>query len=63
MPTTTDYGVNDAAGESLLVVTAEANTCRAMMLPPPCKDIRAPPASAADDRARPGGWSRRYSGG
>jgi DNA-binding CsgD family transcriptional regulator len=40
MPATTDYWVNDAAGEPLFVVTAEANAGLVKMLPELCKDIR-----------------------
>lgn len=41
MPATTDYWVNDVAGEPLFVVTTEANTGLVKMLPELCKDIRA----------------------
>ena len=41
MPATTDYWINDAAGEPLFVVTAEANAGLAKMLSPLCQDIRA----------------------
>jgi len=41
MPATTDYWVNDAAGEPLFVVTADANAGLVKMLPELCKDIRA----------------------
>jgi transposase len=40
MPATTDYWINDAAGEPLFVVTAEANAGLAKMLPPVCDEIR-----------------------
>jgi transposase len=40
MPATTDYWINDAAGEPLFVVTAEANAGLVKMLPELCKDIR-----------------------
>jgi transposase len=40
MPATTDYWVNDTAGEPLFVVTAEANAGLVKMLPELCKDIR-----------------------
>jgi transposase len=41
MPATTDYWVNDVAGEPLFVVTAEANAGLVKVLPDLCKDIRA----------------------
>jgi transposase len=41
MPATTDYWVNDTAGEPLFVVTAEANAGLVKVLPELCKDIRA----------------------
>jgi len=41
LPATTDYWVNDMAGEPLLVVTAEANAGLARMLPPLCAEVRA----------------------
>jgi len=41
LPATTDYWVNDAAGEPLLVVTADANAGLAKMLPPLCAEVRA----------------------
>ncbi|OGL27930.1 MAG: hypothetical protein A3G44_06930 [Candidatus Rokubacteria bacterium RIFCSPLOWO2_12_FULL_73_47] len=40
MPATTDYWVNDAAGDPLFVVTAEANAGLAKMLPPVLDEIR-----------------------
>jgi transposase len=40
MPATTDYWINDATGEPLFVVTAEANAGLAKMLPPVCEEIR-----------------------
>jgi hypothetical protein len=40
MPATTDYWVNDAAGEPLFVVTAEANAGLVKVLPELCKNIR-----------------------
>jgi len=40
MPATTDYWVNDAAGEPLFVVTTEANAGLVKMLPDLCKEIR-----------------------
>ena len=40
MPATTDYWVNDAAGEPLFVVTTEANAGLVQMLPDLCKEIR-----------------------
>jgi transposase len=40
LPATTDYWVNDAVGEPLFVVTAEANAGLAQMLPPLCDEIR-----------------------
>ena len=40
MPATTDYWVNDVAGEPLFVVTSEANAGLVKMLPELCKDIR-----------------------
>jgi len=41
MPATTDYWVNDAAGEPLFVVTAEANAGLVKMLPGVLEEIRA----------------------
>jgi len=41
MPGTTDYWVNDAGGDPLFVVTAEANAGLARMLPPLLAEIRA----------------------
>jgi len=40
MSATTDYWVNDAAGEPLFVVTTEANAGLVKMLPELCKEIR-----------------------
>jgi prepilin-type processing-associated H-X9-DG protein len=40
MPGTSDYWVNDAGGEPLFVVTAEANAGMAKMLPPLLAEIR-----------------------
>ncbi len=40
MPATTDYWVNDAAGDPLFVVTAEANAGLAKMLPPVLDEVR-----------------------
>jgi prepilin-type processing-associated H-X9-DG protein len=40
MPGTTDYWVNDAAGEPLFVVTAEANAGLVKMLPPVLDEVR-----------------------
>jgi len=40
MPSTSDYWVNDAAGEPLFVVTAEANAGLVKMLPPLLKTVR-----------------------
>ena len=40
MPATTDYWVNDTAGEPLFVVTAEANAGLVQMLPALCQEIR-----------------------
>jgi transposase len=40
MPATTDYWINDAAGEPLFVVTTEANAGLVKMLPELCKEIR-----------------------
>jgi transposase len=40
MPATTDYWVNDVAGEPLFVVTTEANAGLVQMLPELCKEIR-----------------------
>jgi hypothetical protein len=40
-PATTDYWVNDAAGDPLLVITAEANAGRGKMLPPILAQVRA----------------------
>ncbi|HEU4727468.1 MAG TPA: helix-turn-helix domain-containing protein [Kofleriaceae bacterium] len=60
MPATTDYWVNDASGEPLFVVTAEANTGLVKMLPTLCTDIR---ALVGDRRVTivfdRGGWSPR----
>jgi hypothetical protein len=41
MPATTDYWVNDVAGQPLFVVTAEANAAMTKILPPLLKEIRA----------------------
>jgi transposase len=41
MPATTDYWINDAAGEPLFVVTAEANAGLVKMLPDVLAEIRA----------------------
>jgi len=41
MPATTDYWVNDAEGEPLFVVTAEANAGLVKMLPPVLDEVRA----------------------
>ena len=40
MSATTDYWINDAAGEPLFVVTTEANAGLVKMLPDLCKEIR-----------------------
>jgi transposase len=40
MPATSDYWVNDAAGEPLFVVTAEANAGLVKMLPPILDEVR-----------------------
>jgi transposase len=40
MPATTDYWVNDAEGEPLFVVTAEANAGLVKMLPPVLDEVR-----------------------
>jgi hypothetical protein len=40
MPATTDYWVNDAGGEPLFVVTAEANAGLVRMLPPILDEVR-----------------------
>jgi transposase len=40
-PGTTDYWANDAAGEPLFVVTAEANASLVRMLPPLLQEVRA----------------------
>src|SRR6266852_5347173 len=40
MPATTDYWVNDAAGDPLFVVTAEANAGLVKMLPPILAEVR-----------------------
>jgi len=40
MPATSDYWVNDAAGEPLFVVTAEANAGLVKMLPPILTEVR-----------------------
>jgi len=40
MPATTDYWINDAAGEPLFVVTAEANAGMVAMLPPILDEVR-----------------------
>jgi hypothetical protein len=60
MPATTDYWINDAAGEPLFVVTAEANAGLVKMLPTLCTDIR---ALVGDRRVTivfdRGGWSPR----
>ena len=58
MPATTDYWVNDAQGEPLLVVTAEAHACMVKMLPPILDEVRAQVGerrvTVVFDR---GGWS------
>ena len=58
MPATSDYWINDATGEPVFVVTAEANAGMVKMLPPLCKDIR---ALVGDRRVTivfdRGGWS------
>jgi transposase len=60
MPATTDYWVNDASGEPLFVVTAEANAGLVKILPTLCADIR---ALVGDRRVTivfdRGGWSPR----
>jgi transposase len=60
MPATTDYWVNDAGGEPLFVVTAEANAGLVKVLPALCADIR---ALVGDRRVTivfdRGGWSPR----
>jgi len=40
MPATTDYWVNDALGDPLFVVTAEANAGMVKMLPPVLEEVR-----------------------
>jgi transposase len=40
MPATTDYWVNDAAGDPLFVVTADANAGLVTMLPPVLEEVR-----------------------
>ena len=63
MPATTDYWVNDAAGEPLFVVTAEANAGLAKMLPPVLDEVRAllgeRQVTVVFDR---GGWSPKLFG-
>ena len=58
MPATTDYWVNDAQGEPLLVVTAEAHAGLVKMLPPILEEVRAQVGerrvTVVFDR---GGWS------
>ena len=60
MPATTDYWVNDALGEPLFVVTAEANAGMVKMLPPVLDEVRALVGerriTIVFDR---GGWSPR----
>jgi transposase len=60
MPATTDYWVGDAAGEPLLVITAEANAGLVAMLPPILDEVRLAVGerrlTIAFDR---GGWSPR----
>jgi len=41
MPATSDYWINDTAGDPVFVVTAEANAGMVKMLPPILKEIRA----------------------
>jgi hypothetical protein len=41
MPATTDYWINDSAGEPLFVITAEANAGLVKMLPPILDEVRA----------------------
>src|SRR3989442_9874407 len=40
LPATSDYWVNDSAGDPLFVVTAEANAGLAKMLPPVLEEVR-----------------------
>ncbi|MBI5491274.1 MAG: hypothetical protein HY905_28345 [Deltaproteobacteria bacterium] len=58
MPATTDYWVNDVAGEPLFMLTAEANAGMVRMLPPVFAEIRRPVGerrvTVAFDH---GGWS------
>ncbi len=60
MPATTDYWVNDAVGEPLFVITAEANAGMVKMLPPILDEVRSlvgkRPVTIGFDR---GGWSPR----
>jgi len=60
MPATSDYWVNDIAGEPLFVVTAEANAGLVKMLPPILKQVRGlvgkRRVTIVFDR---GGWSPR----
>jgi transposase len=59
-PATTDYWVNDAVGEPLFVITAEANAGMVKMLPPVLDEVRALVGqrriTVVFDR---GGWSPR----
>ena len=63
MPATTDYWINDAAGEPLFVVTTEANAGLVKMLPDLCKEIRGlvgeRRVTIVFDR---GGWSPKLFG-
>jgi Transposase protein/Winged helix-turn helix len=63
MPATTDYWVNDVAGEPLFVVTTEANAGLVKMLPDLCKEIRGlvgeRRVTIVFDR---GGWSPKLFG-
>lgn len=63
MSATTDYWVNDAAGEPLFVVTTEANAGLVKMLPELCKEIRGlvgeRRVTIVFDR---GGWSPKLFG-
>ena len=60
MPATSDYWVNDAIGEPLFVITAEANAGMVKMLPPVLDEVRrlvgARSITIVFDR---GGWSPR----
>jgi hypothetical protein len=56
MPATTDYWVNDAPGDPLFVVTAEANAGMVKMLPSVLEEVRALVGERATGRVAPPAW-------